>query len=313
MSDTEADTEQSTIDTHRELNRYDERTADYRSSTVFEKPRRTLSNNWRKFHATRECGGDNVYYVENNRTQNYTSDKYAYDLRCGDCGHRVPEDEVLFIGGEWYREHGWLAYCGSLEALRLPADRVLELGADPSHDELVEALNLTRIEQKSSPHMCAGLQRDSWQACESCGHEVPMQFDGHCRMCYNGEWTDRMMDSLDAFERTVREWVNNSFVHRLESKIYPLSTGGMAIVEQILWRKRPIEGVPQIVVVEQRLQDDADDLWEYIVVDPVESGEWRYHEDDLADAFYDTGLMVGNWYNSVDDERLRELYEKEIN
>jgi hypothetical protein len=63
------------------------------------------------------------------------------------------------------------------------------------------------------------------------------------------------------------------------------------------------------VVIEKRTQDGADDHREYILVDSVESGECRYHEDELAETFYDTDLMVGNWCNSADDERLRELYD----
>ena len=70
-------------------------------------------------------------------------------------------------------------------------------------------------------------------------------------MCYDGPWTDRLTDLLAAFERKLRIH-DDSFVHRLESNVDPLSTRGRALVEQILWQKLPIEGAPQIVVIEKR-------------------------------------------------------------
>jgi hypothetical protein len=219
----------------------------------------------------------------------------------------VPEYEILFVGGEWYSQYGWVAYVRPLEDLRLLKERVLDFGPDPPRDELVSALELTCIEREASFHgVSFGTER--YDGCTECGHSTMLTFDRRCRMCYDGEWTDRLTATIAALARSVRKR-NGSFVHQIEREVDPLHPTDRAMPEQILWRKRPVEGVPKIVVVEQRLQDDSDGHYEYILVDPVESGEWRYHEDDLAATFYNTGLMVGHWYNAVDDERLRELYE----
>lgn len=135
-------TEQTQIDPFRELNRYDEYDADYRSGAVYESPRRTLADGWRKFHADRDCGRGKVTYFENISTRPHSSDRYEYDLYCRECGHRIDESEVLFLGGEWYSEHGWRHYGRPLEDLFIPPDRVLELGPNPDRDELVAALEL---------------------------------------------------------------------------------------------------------------------------------------------------------------------------
>ncbi|EMA34114.1 hypothetical protein, partial [Halobiforma nitratireducens] len=119
--------EQTQIDPFRALNRYDDRFEDWPSKEVFEPPRRTLANGWRKFHADRDCGSRNVYFREST-THTPVSEKYEYDLVCRDCGYEIPETEVLFVGGQWYRDHGWETYGRPLEDLHLPADRVLALG-----------------------------------------------------------------------------------------------------------------------------------------------------------------------------------------
>jgi len=123
-------TAQTSIDPFREMNRYDERDEDWPSSEVFEEPRRTLQNYWRKFHAVRDCGAGKVAYVEKTNSRP-VDEKYEYSLRCWKCGHKVPEDEILFIGGEWFNNVGWLEYGDTTADLWLPEDRVLELGPDP--------------------------------------------------------------------------------------------------------------------------------------------------------------------------------------
>lgn len=300
-------TEQTQIDPFRKLNRYDDRDADYRSSVVYEPPRRTLANGWRKFHATRECGSDRVRYVEGSGSV-ASSGKYDYDLRCWSCGHRVDEDEVLFVGGDWYAEHGWQHFGRPLDDLSLPADRVLDLGPDPDQDELVRALNLTRIEQSASVH---GLSfgNEKYSECEDCGNETFLLFDETCRMCYDGEWTDRMQQTLAAAERSIRVR-NGSFVHRLESEIDPLSIKGRAFEDKILWRRHDAEHVPKLVEVKQCLTDDSDGHWEYVLTDMAHTSEWRYHEDDLADCFWDTGLYNDDHTKPVQDDRIREVYQR---
>lgn len=306
MSDTN-DTEQANLDPHRTLNRYDDREEEWRSAEVYEHPRRTLRNGWQKFHATRDCGSSNVYYIEDNRSRHHGSDKYEYDLRCGKCGHRVPEDAVLFIGGEWYSQYGWQAYGRPLEELNLPSDRVLSLGPDPSHDQLVDALNLTRIEREASCHGVS-FGNEHYYECDGCGKETMLLFDDHCRMCYGGEWTDRMTNSLLALGRSIRER-NQSFVHRIDQQVDPLNPTGTATPDQILWRKRAGRA-SKIVVVIQRLKDDETGHYEYILSDPQTGSEWRYHEDEVDAQFYDTQLTVGDWYSSIDDEQLQKLCEQ---
>jgi len=305
MSDS-TPSEQADLDTHRPLNRYDDRDEERRSAAVYEQPRRTLRNGWQKFHAARDCGGSNVYYAEN-RNRSHGSDKYEYDLRCAHCGYEVPEDEVLFIGGEWYSQYGWQAYGRPLEDLNLRPDRVLSLGPDPSHDQLVDALNLSRIEREASFHGVS-FGNERYHECDGCGKETMLLFDDHCRMCYDGEWTDRMTDSLRALERSIRER-NRSFVHRLEQQVDPLHPNGTAMPDQILWRRRPGRA-SKIVVVVQRLKDDDTGHYEYILVDPQTDSEWRYHEDEVDAQFYDTKLTVGDWYSSITDEQLQELCEQ---
>ncbi|WMT10291.1 hypothetical protein NP511_22105 (plasmid) [Natrinema thermotolerans] len=296
------DPDQTQIDPFRELNRYDDRTEDWRSSTVYEPPRRTVANGWAKFHADRGCGSDRVRYVEGSGSV-ASSDTYDYDLRCWSCGYRVDEDAVLFVGGEWFREHGWRHFGRPVDDLSIPADRVLDLGPNPDQNELIRALNLTRIERKASVF---GLSfgNESYDDCEDCGQETYLLFDGRCRMCYDGEWTDRMQQTLDAAERSIRER-NGSFIHRLGDQIDPLSIKDRAFEDKILWRRHDAEPVPKLVEVTQCLTDDSDGHWEYVLTDIAHTREWRYHEDDLADCFWDTGL-----YNGDRDDRIRDVWER---
>ncbi|WP_135306336.1 hypothetical protein [Haloarcula amylovorans] len=303
------ESEQAALDTYRELNRYDDRHKDYRSSAVYESPRRTVGNHWMKFHATRDCGTGKVYYIEST-TRGTASEKYGFDLRCWDCGHRVDEDEVLFIGGDWYGQEGILAYGDTADKLNLPADRVLDLGPDPDREELLHALELTHIEQKVGPFAGGPLRPEQGGECEDCDHAVPLLFGDYCRMCYDGEWTERMQNALKAYERKIRVWHNDSFVHRLESHVDPLSTKGRAFEDKVLWRRRDDEDTTKLVVVKQCLQDDADGHWEYVLTDLTHTYEWRYHEHDLADCFWDTCLYDREQGQPGQEGKLRETHQR---
>lgn len=302
-----SETEQANIDTFAEMNRYDERHADWPSAEVFEEPRRTLHNYWAKFHAARDCGARNVAFVEDTNFRT-TGDKYEFRLRCWNCGYRIDEDEVLFIGGEWYSQHGWQHYGRAVEDLNLPRDRVLKLGPDPDRDELVRALNLTRIEREAGFHGVT-FGNESYRNCVDCHQETMLRFDEQCRMCYDGEWTDRMTETITALARCVRER-NGSFIHRLEKHIDPLSIKGRAFENKILWRRHEREQVSKLVEVTQCLKDDSDGHWEYILTDPTHTSYWRYHEDDLAACFWDTGLRNDEEPKPVMDDRIREVYQR---
>jgi len=128
-------------------------------------------------------------------------------------------------------------------------------------------------------------------------------------MCYDCEWTERMQQTLNAAERSIRER-NGSFIHRLESEIDPLSIKGRAFEEKILWRRHDAENVPKLVEVKQCLTDDSDGNWEYILTDMTHTREWRYHEEDLADCFWDTGLYNDEHAKPVHDKRIREVWER---
>lgn len=285
---TDATTEQTSIDPFQDLNRYDERDEDWPSSAVYEEPRRTFHNGWRKFHAARECGTDRVRYVEETRTQS-SDDRYEYRLYCWDCGYEVPEDEVLFIGGEWFSQHGWKAFGQMLENLCLPQDRVLDLGPDPDQTELIQALELTRIEREGSGINGFSFGMGMWYECDGCGHETPLTYDGRCRMCYDGVWTDRMQDSVEALSVAVRER-NDSFVHRLPKKLTPSEPGGKATQGAILWRRRESEATSKLVEVVDRYRDVDGGGMMYRVADPDRDESWLYGEEDLDAAFWETGL-----------------------
>lgn len=303
-------TEQKNIDTFREMNRYDERDEDWPSAAVFETPRRTLGNYWMKFHAARDCGARKVFLIENTNHRP-TSEKYEYSLRCWQCGHRIDEDEVLFIGGDWYSEHGWREYGRPLEDLWLPQSRVVELGPDPDRAELVRALKLGRIEREASFHGVA-FKNERYDECRDCGRETMIRFDRRCRMCYDGEWTDRMQSTVESLGISVRER-NHSFVHRLEKHVDPLSIKGRCFEDKILWRRHAQEPAPKLVEVKQCLQDDSDGHWEYVLTDMTHTTEDRYHEDDLADCFWDTGLYNDEHTKPVQDDRIREVYQRVCN
>lgn len=304
-SDEPSNTEQSSIDPFREMNRYDDRHEDYPSDAVFEPPRRTMTNYWAKFHAVRDCGGE-VYLAEKTSYRS-TGEKWAYELRCRSCGYGVDEDEVLFIGGEWYSTVGCLEHGRSLGDLWLPASRILELGPDPDEDEVSRALNLTRIERQAS---ILGLSfgNETYRECDDCGQETWLLFDRRCRMCYDGEWTGRMTDTLSS---AVKEILvrNNSFAHRLEREVDPFSIHDRLFEDKILWRANNLERVPRMVEVKQCLQDDSDDHWEYVLTDLTHTNEWRYHEDDVRDLFYDTGLYSRDVTKPIEDDEIREAYQ----
>lgn len=301
------DTAQTTIDPFREMNRYDDRHEDWPSEAVFEPPRRTLANGWMKFHATRDCGARKVAFVEHT-SHRPTDEKWAYSLRCWECGHRIDESEVLFLGGNWYSQHGWRTYGRSLEKLHLPPERVCELGPDPDQDELRHALTLGRIEREGKGILGFSFGRGTWYECDDCGHETPLTYDRKCRMCYDGEWTDQMQDDVAALATAVRER-NDSFVHRLPTKLTPTEPAGVASEGEILWRRHDMEPTDKLVEVAQRLEDYDDGHMEYVLWDPTHTNRYRYREEDLNDCFWATGL-----YNEepkpVMDDRVREVYQR---
>jgi hypothetical protein len=300
--------EQSTIDPFHEMNRYDERDEDWPSAAVFEEPRRTLHNYWKKFHAARDCGCDRVRFIEET-TSRPVGDKYEYRLYCSSCGYQIPEEEVLFIGGDWYSEHDWQHFGRPLDDLHIPEERVVELGPDPGREDLEYVLNLGRIEREGKGLMGFSFGNGTWYECDECGHETPLTYDGKCRMHYDGEWTERMQGDVEALGIAVRER-NSSFVHRLEKHVDPLSIKGRAFEDMILWRRHEAENVPQLVEVKQCLRDDSDGHWEYVLTDMTHTSEWRYHEDDLADCFWDTGLYNRDEPKPVMDDRIREVFQR---
>jgi hypothetical protein len=185
---------QTSIQPFDDMNRYDGRhcrTDDgypINSEAVYAPPRRTRANGWVKFHATHDCGKQNVRFIEH--TSWYTSsERHEYRLYCGSCRHRVDEADVLFIGGDWYQEWGWRTYGRGLDDLFIPPERVLELGPDPDEGALKQVLDIGRIERGASVWFNTVTDRDRWKECEDCGHEVPVRFDDRCRMCYDGPWT----------------------------------------------------------------------------------------------------------------------------
>jgi hypothetical protein len=304
---TETDADQQKLDLYREMNRYDEREEDWPSSAVFEHPRRTLANKWRKFHAARDCGSSNVRFVEKT-TSRPVSEKYEYGLRCSNCAYDVPEDEVLFVGGDWFSEHGWREYGRPVEDLRIPEARVLELGADPERSALERVLRLGGIERAASAHgLSFGSER--YHECVDCERETMLVFDDRCRMCYDGEWTTRMQEIVDGAGIQVRER-NNSFKHRVESQVDPLSIKNRAFEEKILWRRHDAEGTSKLVEVTQCLRDDADGHWEYVLQDPTHTRRWQYRQEDLAACFWDTGLYNDAHAKPIQDDRIREVYQR---
>jgi hypothetical protein len=297
--------QQTTIDPFRELNRYDERHVKYPSDAVFVPPRRTLRHGWQKFHATRDCGARNVVYVES--TTRARSDVYEFDLRCVECGHRVEESEVLFVGGDWYSEHGWQTFGRPIEDLWLPEPRVLNLGPDPDQEALLDALTLGRIEREGSGLIGFGFGNGTWYECDVCESETPLTYDGRCRMCYDGPWTDRMQEDVAVLARLVRER-NDSYRHRLPWALSPTSPSD-AYPGAMLWRRHDAEETTKLVEVTQRLEDKDNGHVEYVLQDPTHTYRWQYHEDDLEACFWDTGLR-NDEPKPVMDDRIREVYQQ---
>lgn len=311
-------TKQRPLDMFREMNRYSEYDEDYRSSAVYTQPRRERFNDWRKYHATHDCGKE-VVFVESTG-DSLTSERYEYDLFCTACKYRVDEDDVLFIGGEWFEHEGWKHYGRPLSDLRLPPERVLSLGTDPNETEVIEALNITRIEREASfPHMMNWHDDDKlyekFEACETCEFEVPILFDGNCRMCYNGPWTQRLSQALAALERTIRVHRNDSFVHRLENHIDPFHIGE-PLVGSILWRKKEItendKPIPKLCVMIDRYKnmDTGDGL--YLVASPTRTKSLYLDRSEIEEWFWDTRLTCDNVDEPLQSDRLSELYQRVI-
>lgn len=300
---------QKPLDTFRAMLQYTDRNEDYRSNEVYKPPRRTSSNGWVKLHANpkHDCGSNNVRFIER-QGRSALSEKFEYDLYCMSCGHRVDETDVLFIGGDWYSDNGWETYGRPIEDVNMPDERVLELGTNPTEDALRHALTITRIESEATLH---GLTfgTETYEECRDCNHETPLLFDNRCRMCYDGEWTPRMTDTLIAAEDCIRKR-NNSFAHQVEDKINPVSIKNRAFTGKILWRRHSNEGTTKLVEVLQCLQDDDDGHWEYILTDLTRTTTWRYPQTELTDCFWDTGLYNDTPGKPVTDERLTELHNK---
>lgn len=310
----DAPTRQTSIQPFDDMNRYEGRHDalddgfPIASDEVYAPPRRTRANGWVKFHAHRDCGEQNVRFVEH--TSWYTSsERHEYRLYCFSCRYKVDEHHVLFIGGDWWSEHGWRTYGRPLDDLYIPPERVLELGPDPDEDELKDALYISGVEYTAGPVLFNHVSNeDRWGACRDCGHAVPIRFDERCRMCYDGPWTERLQNTVDALERQVREHHNDSFGHRLERHVDPLSIGGRAHEGSVLWRRHAGESVSRMVVVTNVLEDLDDGHREYRLQDPTYTSVWMYREDDLADCFWDTGLDDHHLEGLANDE-LREAWQ----
>jgi len=301
-----SDTTQTTIDPFREMNRYDDRYKDWPSAAVFEPPRRTLGEYWRKWHADRDCGSDSVRLVER-ASHSPVSEKYHYKLYCYSCGYEIPETEVLFLGGEWYSNHGWKTAGEALDDLHLPEGRVLSLGPDPDREELERALELTRIEREGKGLVGFAFGHGTWFECDGCGHKTPLTWDERCRMCYGGEWTERMQSDVRALARAVRER-NDSFKHRLPTRLDPTEPGAAPLTGTMLWRRHDAEPVSKLVEVVGRYEDLDDGHREYELTDPTCTEYHRYREEDLGDCFWDMGLQ-NDEAKAVMNDRIREIYQ----
>jgi hypothetical protein len=300
--------QQQRLDSYRVLNRYDERNAEWPSSEVFEPPRRTLANGWMKFHADRNCGSGNLRFIEQTTTP--VSEKYEYKIYCPACGHEVPEQEILFIGGDWYRENGWKTYGRPLDELTISEDRILSLGPNPDQDELMRILNLCRIERQGSSLLSLPGADPQRFECDDCEKEALLTYDGRCRMCYDGEWTQNMTDELEQVVRIIKER-NGSFRHRLPTKLTPSSFNSLIPKNLILWR-RASEGPPsKLVVVSRRLEDYDSGQMEYIVSSPDEHYSWRYTQDEIDSQFWSTELYnQQSGFASLCDEELISLWKR---
>lgn len=75
-----------------------------------------------------------------------------------------------------------------------------------------------------------------------------------CRMCYDGEWTDRMTPTLVVFDWAVREH-NQSVKHRLPTKLSPIERGDSPAVSEVLWHRHDTKNTAKFVEVTRRLED----------------------------------------------------------
>lgn len=311
----ENSTQQQKLDLYRVLNRYPNATDDFRSDAVYKPPLRTLTNWWQKYHARHDCGHV-VRYIESS-TSVVHSDKYEFDLYCTRCKHRVDETDVLFIGGDWFEQHGWEFFERPLEDLRLPAHRVCELGPDPDREELEDALTITRIERNASiPPMMAWKDDelfDKFKACNECENDVPIRFDGLCRMCYDGPWTDRLMQSIHALSNAIRVNWNDSFAHRVTDKIDPEHPSSIS-PGSVLWRWVNTDDVaaeyPKVIVVTNSYTNDGDET--LLKVLPLhDMTENIYMEaTDVADVYWDTSLYCRNPESPCDNDAVAALRDR---
>jgi len=117
-----------------------------------------------------------------------------------------------------------------------------------------------------------------------------------------------MQSDVDTLARLVRER-NDSFKHRVETQVDPFSIRDRLFEGQILWRRDDSEDIPKLVEVTQCLRDDADGHWEYVLTDMTRSNTWLWHENDVSDRFWDTGLR-NDEPKPIHDGRIQRVYER---
>lgn len=78
---------------------------------------------------------------------------------------------------------------------------------------------------------------------------------------------------------------------------------------EILWRRHDAEGTTKLVEVTQRLEDLDTGHVEYVLEDPTHTYCWQYHEDDLNDCFWTTGI-ISDAPKAVLNDRVREVYQR---
>jgi len=299
---------QTHIDPFRELNRYEGSDKEYRSAEVYEPPRRTAVHGWKKFHATHDCGSDNVVFTEDRAGGISSSPKYDYDIWCRKCGFKLDEDQVLFIGGQWYTEVGWKTYRRPLDDLHIPSHRVLELGPNPSKEKLKEVLNLGRIEREGSNLISFLYGQERVYECEDCSNETLLTYDGYCRMCYDGTWTNRMQEEVNAFGIQVRER-NDSYSHRLDRQITPSLPRDTISNGAILWRRNTKTDYPKLVEVTKRLKNRDTGEKVYILTPVGGTNTHTYTQDEIDEVFYSTGIHNRSEQNALEDDRISEIFE----
>jgi len=188
--------EQSNIDDFRHQNRYEGRHGSSPSDEVYKKPLRTRSNGWLKWHSS--CGRDTLHYIENTDL-NPVDERYEWEIYCFECGHDIPENEVLFIDSEWYYEYGYDIYEQTFDSLFIPPERVIELGSDPESHEVLRALKMSKVEQNANVDLIQ-VGTPLWDGpyeCNECDKEIPARLDGMCLECYDGETTEIMKQSVN--------------------------------------------------------------------------------------------------------------------